>query len=138
MVRIWCLPDLPDFDLPDPKRFCAMNYEIQVIVNAAVFEANRYTHHPEVLKWKKRLGELITFHDKVLVSAFKQRGYCHNSPLKNIPEHIKASEFKCTFEETLHDLLEIRLRQIIDRSKPSKSPRSAIATSMMKEIINFD
>lgn len=132
LVRPWNLPDLPDFNLPDNKRFNAMNYEIPTIMTAAQNPDSRYHKHSEVQKWLYRLGELRTLHDLVIAPGMARRGINHNSPLKNV-DGIQYQPFNPTPEEFLTDLLEIRLRQVVDVIKPAKSPRSAIATAMIKE-----
>lgn len=138
MVRVWNLPNLPDFNIPDNRRFNAMNYELQSIITSAQSPTARFRNHPEVVKWRPRLGELRTLHDKVIVPGLSSRGYNHNSPLYNI-EGIPYAPFNPSFESYLSDLLEITLRQVIDPlntkiESTSKKSKSSTATRMMKEM----
>lgn len=133
MVKPWNLPDMPDFDLPDDKRFVAMNHEVQSVITAGVTGTGRYRNHPQVLEWKARLGELRTLHDKVIVPGMARRGKNHNSPLKNV-DGIEYQPFNPTPEEFLTDLLEIRLRQCIEKQRPDRHALASVASRMMKEI----
>lgn len=131
MVRVWCVPVF----ILRTKRFGGLHNEVGTIISQGQKllrgEKGGWTNHPEVKKWAKRLGELVTLHDKVIVPEFERRGWNHNSPLKGV-EYIKPKPFACTEVECVRDILEVYLRQGIDVAKPKGSPPASVASKMMR------
>jgi len=136
LVRVWCVPVFVPLIL-DNKRFNGLHNEVPVII-AAAQKLNAglkggWVHHPEVKKWRYRLGELVTLHDVAIVSEFEARGYSHRSPLRNV-DGIVPQNFMCSFKECQTDVLELCLRQVLDRFKPKGAPRASSATAMIRQI----
>ena len=132
MVRVWNVP----VELLDRQRFLGLHNEVAIILYAGIKHnkglSGGYVNHPETIKYSGRLGELKNLHDNVIVPEFKCRGYKHSSPLLNV-EHICYENFVCSYEESLEDITELTLRQIIDKIKPVGSSASSIVTKIMRK-----
>lgn len=66
-----------------------------------------YQNHPEAVKYRGRLGELVDVHNGV-VAEMLRRGYNHKSPIT-----IPATPFTYTAEESTRDTAELQRRQLL-------------------------
>ncbi len=104
MVRVWCVP----VGAFGRQRLLGQHVEIHTLITV---EATRlsgrkcgYMNHPEAVKYRGRLGELVDVHNSV--AAEMLRGYNHHSPVAH-----PATPFTPTQEETRRDLIELEKRQ---------------------------
>ena len=78
-----------------------------ISVEAARVEGRRcgYQSHPEAVRYRGRLGELVDVHNGV-AEEMQRRGYNHHSPVT-----YPATPFTPTTEETRRDTIELEKRQ---------------------------
>ena len=135
MVRVWNVP----VELLDRQRFLGLHNEVAIILYAGIKRSKGlsggYVNHPETIKYSNRLGELKHLHDNIIVSEFKRRGYNHNSPLREEADSIAYEYFTCTYEESIGDIVELTLRQAVDKVKPTKSRAASAATKMINSML---
>lgn len=134
LVRVWCT----FIELLDRQRLLGMHREVPVLLYAGIKHNNKqhggFVNHPETIKYCNRLGELKHLHDNIIVPELEYRGHNHNSPLKEETKYLGYEYFIFSYEECIRDILELTLRQVIDKIKPAKSKSSSRAT---KEINNI-
>lgn len=104
MVHIW------DVELKylQRQRFLGLYKEVHVAYYALTWNPLRgkkgYTRHPEVLRFKDHVGQLVDLHNKIVLEA-RRRGYKLKTALKFYPHTPERYVF------TNKDLAEIQKRQ---------------------------
>lgn len=96
-----------------PEKLCRNHLlgehrEIHAIWSVLTNNKRGYSRHPEVLRWKKRLGALYKRHEEV-ASEMRRRGHRHNSPLD--PRHAVGSRVQSKFIDTPEEQLIILRRK---------------------------
>jgi hypothetical protein len=76
-MRIWDIP---------PEKLCRNHLlgehrELHAIWSILIHNKKGYVHHPETMRWKRKLKALYLRHER-LVKEMSQRSYCHHSPLE--------------------------------------------------------
>ncbi len=95
-MRIWDLP----VGVLCKNHLLGEHRELHAIWNILTKNKKGYSHHPETLRWKGKLGALYQRHQEE-VAEMKTRGYKHLSPLdKNLAKgKKKQGEFLHSKEE---------------------------------------
>ncbi len=79
-----CSADMRIWDLPVEclcrNHLLAEHRELHAVWSIIVNEKSGYSKHPEVMRWRGRLGALWTRHE-AQVREMTRRGYRHRSPL---------------------------------------------------------
>ena len=105
MVRVWCVP----VGAFGRQRLLGQHVEVHTLISveAARLMGRRcgYQNHPEAVKYRGRLGELVDVHNGVAAEMLR-RGYNHKSPVA-----YPATPFTPTAEETRRDTIELEKRQ---------------------------
>ena len=75
-MRIWDI---------EPEKLCRNHLlgehrELHAIWSIIINNKKGYAHHPEVLRWKRKLKALYLRHEQLVVEM-KKRKYIHQSPL---------------------------------------------------------
>ena len=106
-VRIWDVP---------VERLCrnhllAEHRELHAIWSIVLEGKRGYSKHPEVVRWKGKLGALWKRHEQQRREMLR-RGYAHRSPLslRDIPKHHRGEVQHVRLEPVEAQLLKLRLK----------------------------
>ena len=104
MVHIWNC----ELKYLQRQRFLGLYKELHIAYYALTWNPIKgkygYTHHPEVLRFKDHVGQLVDLHNKMVLEA-RRRGYKLKTALRFFPHKPERYVF------TNGDLAEIQRRQ---------------------------
>ena len=98
-MRVW---DIPVSQLCN-KHLVAQHNEIHTIYSIITNNKKGFAHHPEVMRWRDKLGSLWVMHS-VTIMEMEHRGMKHNSPFADT---VYGGQYPCSWQsvEVQKDLL---------------------------------
>jgi hypothetical protein len=96
-MRIWDLP----VECLCRNHLLAEHRELHAIWSVIINDRRGYSKHPEVTRWRGRLGALWSRHEEQ-VAEMTRRGYSHRSPLnpRSVPAEHRGKEQTVLIDST--------------------------------------